>query len=73
MSIKRVFPALCPDFSYSGMAITGGDQASTAFLKIQKGSMSKAEVDVIQKNLLEYCQMDTMAMVKIHEFLEKLL
>ncbi|MEK7791437.1 MAG: DUF2779 domain-containing protein [Deltaproteobacteria bacterium] len=72
MSIKRVLPVLCPDVSYSGLAITGGGEASTAYLKIQKGDLSQKEVSAIQKNLREYCQMDTMAMVKIHEFLEKL-
>jgi hypothetical protein len=73
LSIKTVLPALCPDFSYSGMAITGGAQASTAYMKIQKGDQSQAEVGAMEKSLREYCQMDTMAMVKIHEFLEKLI
>lgn len=72
LGLKTILPVLCPDFSYSGMAITGGGQASTAYLKIQKGDLSQTEVDGIQKNLREYCQMDTLAMVKIHEFLEKL-
>jgi hypothetical protein len=70
-SIKYVLPALIPDLSYGDLEINEGGLASVAFesLYYETDLMRIAE---IRKNLLEYCKMDTLAMVKILEKMESL-
>ena len=68
-SIKYVLPALYPDdaeLDYSELSlIHKGDEASNAFLSLNdKTPDEQAE---IRKALLEYCKLDTYAMVKIWE------
>jgi hypothetical protein len=67
-SIKKVLPALCPEFSYEDLEIDDGMAASYAFLDLYY-----CEDDEIirrtRENLLEYCHLDTLAMVKILEVL----
>ena len=62
-SIKYVLPALIPELSYKNLEINEGGLASVAFesLYYETDLMRIAE---IRKNLLEYCKMDTFAMVK---------
>ena len=68
-SIKYVLPALYPDDSeldYSELSlIHKGDEASNAFLSLKDKSLE--EQKEIRKALLEYCKLDTYAMVKIWE------
>ncbi len=66
-SIKKVLPALIPEFSYEGKAIKNGDDACYVFAKMARGDYSEQEMEKFRKDLLEYCKMDTLAMVKIHE------
>ena len=72
-SIKYVLPALYPDdpeLDYSELSlIHKGDEASNAFLSLKE--KSPEEQSNIRAALLEYCKLDTYAMVKIWEkFLE---
>ena len=68
-SIKYVLPALYPDDSeldYSELSlIHKGDEASNAFLTLK--DKLPAEQEKIREGLLEYCKLDTYAMVKIWE------
>ena len=68
-SIKYVLPALYPDdpeLDYSQLSlIHKGDEASNAFLSLK--DKSPEEQEKIRKGLLEYCKLDTYAMVKIWE------
>ncbi|WP_296862205.1 DUF2779 domain-containing protein [uncultured Methanobrevibacter sp.] len=68
-SIKYVLPALYPNDSeldYKSLSlIHKGDEASNAFLTLKDKSLE--EQKVIRKALLEYCKLDTLAMVKIWE------
>lgn len=68
-SIKYVLPALYPDdpeLDYSQLSlIHKGDEASNAFLSLK--DKSQKEQEQIRKALLEYCKLDTYAMVKIWE------
>jgi|FLOH01.1.fsa_nt_gi hypothetical protein len=68
-SIKYVLPALVPELSYKDLEISGGGQASETYAKLHLNE-DKNKIDEIRENLLEYCKLDTLAMVKILEVLE---
>ena len=68
-SIKYVLPALYPgdsELDYVNLdLIHNGGEASQAFLSLK--DKSPEEQEKIRKSLLEYCKLDTLAMVKIWE------
>jgi len=68
-SIKYVLPGLVPELSYNDLEIKEGGMASNTFLSMVNGTF-EGDVKQTRKQLLEYCELDTYAMVKI---LEKLL
>ena len=68
-SIKKVLPALKPEFSYADLEIGDGMTASYAFLDLYYCE-NKEEITTIRENLLKYCHLDTLAMVKIFEVLQ---
>ncbi|MGL4849965.1 MAG: DUF2779 domain-containing protein [Clostridium sp.] len=71
-SIKKVLPSLCgKSFSYEGLNISNGEMAMKAFPNLIK--KTKEEREEIRKDLLEYCKLDTLAMVKIYEELKKII
>ena len=74
-SIKYVLPALYPDdesLNYHNLdQVHKGDEASAAYLSLKY--LSKDEEQVLRKNMLKYCELDTFAMVKIYEFLKNIL
>ncbi|MFH2062877.1 MAG: DUF2779 domain-containing protein, partial [bacterium] len=72
-SIKNVLPVLVPDLSYKKLNVQKGDQAVERWEKMIDPNTPKKEKGQIAKDLLEYCALDTMAMVKIYEFLMKLI
>ena len=70
-SIKYVLPALIPELSYKDLEINEGGLASVAFESLYYETDLMRIAD-IRKNLLEYCKLDTFAMVKLLEKLESL-
>ena len=68
-SIKYVLPALYPNDSeldYDNLSLVHkGDEASNAFLSLKDKTLE--EQKQIRQALLEYCKLDTLAMVKIWE------
>ena len=69
-SIKKVLPALFPDdkgLNYENLegSVKNGVEAMTIFPQIK--DMSPTEAAAARKSLLEYCNLDTWAMVKIWE------
>jgi predicted RecB family nuclease len=68
-SIKVVLPVLVPGFSYEGLEIADGDAALVTFAMMAQGKMDTEEMERKRAALLEYCKMDTLAMVKLHEVL----
>lgn len=68
-SIKYVLPAMCPDdpeLDYHALdGIHNGGEAMTAFADLP--NHTPEEIATIRKNLLAYCRLDTLAMVKILE------
>jgi hypothetical protein len=71
-SIKNVLPALVPDLSYTGLDVADGDTAITRFARMARGEISGDSVGVTRHRLLEYCKLDTLAMVRLHETLFQL-
>lgn len=70
-SLKAVLPAMVPELSYEGLDISNGGMAMDAYHDMC-GQTDPAERDKIRKALLEYCKLDTLAMVKIVEKLTEL-
>lgn len=70
-SIKYVLPVLVPGLSYDSMEIANGGMAMTAYSRMCSTG-NAVEIKQIRKALLEYCKLDTLAMVKIVEKLRKI-
>ena len=71
-SIKSVLPALVPELGYDTMEIRDGEMAGLAYSRMQKSGDPK-EIEQIRTALLEYCCLDTFAMVKLLEALKNFL
>jgi len=69
-SIKYVLPSLAPKFSYDHLKIKDGGMASSIYLSMTNNNFNGDEIST-RKDLLEYCNLDTYAMVKIIEKLKK--
>ena len=65
-SIKAVLPALCPEMSYDDLSIKNGHIAAMSYNELQTSS-DMFYIEEVKQNLLEYCKLDTLAMVKIYE------
>lgn len=63
-SIKKVLPALVPELSYSDLEISEGGTASNTFAEMVSGAF-EGDIDKTRKDLLEYCKLDTYAMLEI--------
>jgi len=70
-SIKSVMPVLVPNLSYKALNIQEGNTASEGWLKVADSNISQEERNKLAEDMLAYCQLDTLAMVKILEVLNK--
>jgi hypothetical protein len=70
-SIKKVLPALVPHLSYQGLTIGKGDVAAAELYRVMfaGAGMPDAEREYVIDALLEYCRLDTEAMVQLHDAL----
>jgi len=69
-SIKKVLPVLCPEFSYQDLEIQNGTEAMEGWHRtIFDEDLEESDRVKIQEYLLEYCKLDTLAMVKIFKHL----
>jgi hypothetical protein len=71
-SIKAVLPTLVDDLSYAGMSISDGTQAMVAYLSTWEDP-DQARISTIRNELWEYCKLDTLAMVRITDELERVI
>jgi hypothetical protein len=71
-SLKAVLPIVVPEMSYKDLAIRDGGMAIDAYFAMSQLSDEK-EIERIRRDLLEYCKLDTLAMVKILEKLREML
>lgn len=70
-SIKKVLPVLVPELSYARLPIGEGATAMNAWWKMVYGETSPDEAEKIRRQLLDYCGLDTFAMVAIWKKLIK--
>ncbi|MCJ7695591.1 MAG: DUF2779 domain-containing protein [Anaerolineaceae bacterium] len=71
-SIKNVLPVMVPDLSYEILEIGNGEEATTRWWQMVYRGMPDEESIATRRDLLAYCEMDTLAMVKIYERLIEL-
>jgi hypothetical protein len=69
-SIKSVLPALAPEFTYENLEINNGGMASLAFERLCEET-DESVITKIRQDLLEYCKLDTLAMVEILKVSQK--
>src|SRR5690606_33323259 len=63
-SIKKVLPVLCPQFSYSDLEVQDGTMALDTWGRMVLDPNFKKDKNTVRQNLLDYCKLDTLAMVK---------
>ncbi|MGC1517061.1 MAG: DUF2779 domain-containing protein, partial [Maribacter sp.] len=71
-SIKKVLPVLCPDISYSDLDVNNGTMALDTWGRMVLDKDFNENIEATRKNLLDYCKLDTLAMVEIYRFLIQL-
>ncbi len=71
-SIKNILPAMVPELSYDKLKINSGALAMVAFHSLHQ-AQDLFHIAETREALLEYCKMDTYAMVKIFERLEEII
>lgn len=68
-SIKSVLPALVPDLSYEGLAITNGKDAQVAYLNLLSGKLDGSAAKSLRDALRAYCAQDSLGMVRLLDHL----
>jgi hypothetical protein len=74
-SIKKVLPTVAPELSYDTLAIGNGGLAAEGWHQAMVGptdALTIGEREKIFGDLREYCHLDTLAMVRIWEYLRSL-
>lgn len=73
-SLKAVLPALVPDLTHESLEISNGQSASALLHRLLfLGEPRKpAQRKALRRNLLDYCAMDTLALVRLKERLDEL-
>ena len=65
-SLKAVLPAACPDLSYDNLdGVADGCMAGEAFREAIAEETTEARRKAIERELLAYCHLDTLAMVRL--------
>ena len=64
-SIKVVLPVMVPTLSHKNLNIQEGGTASESYRELIDKSIEKTEKEKLKDDMLEYCKMDTLAMVEI--------
>ena len=69
-SIKKVLPVIVPDLTYEGMDVASGTDAMETWIRLIRMPNS-VEKDQLREAMLDYCKLDTYAMVRIFEEMER--
>jgi predicted RecB family nuclease len=69
-SMKAVAPALAPEVTYGDLEIADGSEASAAFYRmVADPTLAPQARDGLRQSLLKYCQRDTLALARVHQWL----
>ena len=71
--LKYVLPVLVPELSYEELPINIGSKASVAWWQMNAGLLSEDTMAETKQNLLDYCHLDTLAMVRLLAFFQSVL
>jgi hypothetical protein len=71
-SIKSVLPVLVPSLSYKKLNIQEGATAQRQWMETVLDNKNRSTKNQIFADLLTYCKLDTLAMVKIYKYLKNL-
>ncbi len=71
-SIKYVLPALIPELSHKNLDISEGATAQRLWMEAVLDGKRDDEKQKILDDLIEYCKLDTLAMVEIYNVLKEL-
>jgi predicted RecB family nuclease len=71
-SLKNILPALVPELSYEGMDVSNGFEAMRTYSSMRTMTDMKS-INGIREDLLEYCKLDTLGMVRIVERLREII
>lgn len=64
-SIKKVLPTIAPELDYADLEIGNGGDAQTGYLRAIAPDTSVVDKSVLRQQLLDYCERDTLAMLKL--------
>ncbi|NDY84448.1 DUF2779 domain-containing protein [Orrella sp. NBD-18] len=64
-SIKSILPTIAPALTYSNLDVGHGMDAQDSYRKMIRPDTSQADRESLRHALLEYCQLDTYAMVVV--------
>ena len=68
-SIKAVLPTVAPELRYENLeGVKDGGMAMDAFAEAISPTVALARKEEIREQLLKYCELDTLAMVKLWEY-----
>ncbi len=71
-SIKKVLPTVAPHLDYGSLGeVRDGAAAGTAYLRIIDPETDAAEPRRLERELLEYCKLDTLGMMELVKFLSQ--
>jgi hypothetical protein len=68
-SLKSVLPVLVPEMTYKDLEISDGAMASEAYFTMETIA-DPAELSRLRKALLEYCEQDTLGLVRLLEMMQ---
>jgi len=69
-SIKRVLPTIAPNLDYGNLnSVQSGDMVEPVYFEMVDAGTSVARKAELKEALLTYCERDTLAMVRVAEFL----
>jgi len=69
-SIKKVLPVIVPDLTYEGLTVANGTDAMVAFVEMISMAPG-AKRNKLRDEMLSYCKLDTLAMLRIFEKMEE--
>jgi len=72
-SIKNILPVMCPDLSYADLEVSNGAEAVVEYENLIFGNIAPDVKESKFDALLAYCKLDTWAMVRIFQELERMI